>query len=158
MQLSSDIIRIMKGFSDIEQSAWGGLLETYWRLNQLIEADLQTNHNISHVEFEVLLRLEFAPNHRMRIQDLASQSILTRSGMSRAIERLEKAGFVKRAGACEDRRGFYAVLTEEGKSRFEGASKKHVELVRQKFLSHFTEKELKTMGGYWQKLNDGSCK
>lgn len=145
-------MHFMNGFSDIEQCAWGGLLETYARMNQLIEADLQKNHHISHVEFEVLLRLEFAPNHKMRIQDLAAQSILTRSGMSRAIERLEKAGFVKREGASEDRRGFYAVLTDEGIKRFESAAEQHIEFVRRNFLSHFSEKELKTMSGFWQKL------
>lgn len=145
-------MHFMNGFSDIEQCAWGGFLQTYAQINRLIEADLQKHHHISHVEFEVLIRLEFAPNHRARIQDLAAQSILTRSGMSRVIERLEKAGFVKREGATEDRRGFYAVLTDEGLARFEDAAAKHVEFVRQNFLSRFSEKELKAMGGYWQRL------
>lgn len=57
----------------------------------------------------------------MRIQDLTAQSILTQSGMSRAVERLEKAGLVTRESASEDRRGAYAVLTMAGLERFNAA-------------------------------------
>ena len=77
------------GFSKLQQKAWGGFLSTYTRLNRQIEEDLQEHGRVSHVEFEILLRLFWEQNHRLRIQDLAAQSILTQSGTSRAIERLE---------------------------------------------------------------------
>lgn len=141
-----------KTFTECEQNAWGGFLGTYAKLNRLIEEDLQAHSHITHVEFEVLLRLSWNEAHRMRIQDLAAESILTRSGISRVVERLEKAGLVTREEAPEDRRGAYAVLTESGAERFRVAAQKHGECVRMNFLGKFSEDELKTMGEYWKRL------
>ncbi|MEK6753815.1 MAG: MarR family transcriptional regulator [Chloroflexota bacterium] len=142
------------GFSQIEQDAWGGFLGTYSRINRLIEEDLQNHSHITHVEFEILLRLSWEEGHRLRIQDLAAQSILTRSGVSRVVERLEKAGLVKREGASEDRRGAYAVLTEDGVARFQAAAQAHIAFVRQNFLSLFNDEELKQMSGFWKRLEN----
>ena len=142
------------GFSEIEQNAWGGFLGTYGRMNRMIEEDLQSHSRITHVEFEVLLRLSWNENHRVRIQDLAAQSVLTRSGVSRVVERLEKAGLVTREEASEDRRGAYAVLTEAGVERFQIAVEAHVDFVRKIFLGKFTEQELQQMAGFWQRIEE----
>ena len=142
------------GFTEIEQNAWGGFLGVYARMNRMIEEDLQSHSHITHVEFEILLRLSWNENHRVRIQDLAAESILTRSGVSRVVERLEKAGLVIREEAPEDRRGAYAVLTKEGGTRFQVAIKKHVDFVKKNFLSYYTKDELKQMGEFWSRLQD----
>lgn len=142
------------GFSEIEQNAWGGFLGAYARMNRLIEADLQEHSRITHVEFEILLRLSWDENHRMRIQDLAAQSILTRSGVSRVVERLEKAGLVTREEASEDRRGAYAVLTKTGAERFNVAVEAHVAFVKAHFLNLFTAEELTQMAGFWKRLEE----
>jgi DNA-binding MarR family transcriptional regulator len=139
-------------FTEGERAAWGGLLETFSRLSALIDEDLRTRFAISHVEFEVLLRLAFAEGRRLRIQDLAAQSILTRSGMSRAVERLERAGLVTREAAPEDRRGAYAVLTDVGLARFETAAGAHMVFVRRNFLELFSEAELAQMAGFWERV------
>ncbi len=140
------------GFSKIEQEAWGGFLSTYACINRMIEEDLQSHSRLTHVEFEVLLRLSWETSHRLRIQDLAAQSILTRSGVSRVVERLEKAGLVIREEASEDRRGAYAVMTEAGMERFRNALQAHVVFVRENFLGLFNDEELKQMSGYWKRL------
>ncbi|HNB52173.1 MAG TPA: MarR family transcriptional regulator [Anaerolineales bacterium] len=139
-------------FNNCDQEAWGGFLSTYARINRLVEEDLQSHSHLTHVEFEVLLRLSWNEHHRMRIQDLAAQSILTRSGISRVVERLEKAGLVIREEAEEDRRGAYAVLTEAGAERFRTASAAHQVLVRRIFLDMFTEEEKQQMAGFWKRL------
>ncbi|MCI0549995.1 MAG: MarR family transcriptional regulator [Anaerolineae bacterium] len=139
-------------FSPVERDAWGGFLKTYAYINRLIEADLQEHARITHVEFEVLLRLSWQENQRLRIQDLAAQSILTRSGLSRVVERLEKAGLVIREEACEDRRGAYAVLTEAGVERFRTASQAHMDFVRRNFLDLFNDEELKQMAAFWKRM------
>ena len=141
-----------KHFNDLEQNAWGGFLSAYAKMNRIIEEDLQMHSQITHVEFEVLLRLTWNANRRMRIQDLAAQSLLTRSGVSRVVERLEKAGLVTREEAPEDRRGAYAVLTEAGAERFRVAAEKHGECVRESFLRKFSKDELKVMGEFWKRL------
>ncbi len=142
------------GFSKLQQNAWGGFLSTYTRLNRQIEEDLQEHGRVSHVEFEILLRLFWEQNHRLRIQDLAAQSILTQSGTSRAIERLEKAGLVVHEAASEDRRGAYAVMTEAGIERFRLVMEKHILFVKAHFLSYFTDPELEQMAGFWQRLEE----
>ena len=142
------------GFSEIERNAWGGFLSGYARINRIVEEDLQEHSRITHVEFEILLRLSWDENHRVRIQDLAAQSLLTRSGVSRVVERLEKAGLVTREEASEDRRGAYAVLTEEGIERFQKAAKFHTAFVREKFLGLFNEQELEQMSVFWKRLQE----
>lgn len=139
-------------FTELEKGAWGGLLGFYGWMMQVIEADLEENARITHVEFEVLLRLSWTDGQRMRIQDLAAQSVLTRSGVSRVVERMEKAGLVNREVASEDRRGAYAILTEAGLARLQKAGKTHIEIVRQHFLNFFNETELAQMAEFWQRL------
>ena len=141
-------------FSKIEQEAWGGFLGTYACINRLIEADLQEHSRITHVEFEVLLRLSWEDGHRLRIQDLAAQSILTRSGVSRVVERLERAGLVTREGASEDRRGAYAVLSDAGFARFKTAMQAHITFVRQIFLGLFNDQELEQMAEFWKRVEE----
>ena len=90
----------------------------------------------------------------MRIQDLAAQSLLTRSGVSRAISRLEEVGLVAREEASEDRRGAYAKLTKEGAKRFQNAIQPHVAFVKENFLNLFSEQELKQMTKFWKRLQE----
>ena len=139
-------------FTPLEQAAWGDLLGMHGRLMRRIDADLQERHRISHAEFEVLLRLSWEADRRLRIQDLAARSLLTRSGISRVVDRLAQAGLVTREGANEDRRGTYAVLTEAGLTRFHEAMKSHVNLVHRYFLSLFNESELSQMAEFWQRV------
>lgn len=139
-------------FAGREQDAWSGFLEAHGRMNRLIEADLQANAQLTHVEFEVLLRLSWEANRRLRLQDLAAQSILSTSGMSRAVERLQKAGLVNREEAEEDRRGAYAVLTTEGADRLKRALQTHSIVVRDHFLDKFSNAELEVMAGFWARL------
>lgn len=139
-------------FTALEKAAWGGLLGMHGRLLRQIDADLQEYARITHAEFEVLLRLSWAEGRRRRIQELAAQSLLTRSGISRVVERLERAGLVERVGAEEDRRGAYAVLTDVGLECFQRALTHHVAFVRRRFLSHFSIAELEQMAAFWRRV------
>ena len=116
---------------------------------------MQDRSRITHVECEVLLRLAWEHTHRLRIQDLAVQSILTRSGVSRVVERLEKAGLVLREEAAADRRGAYAILTEAGMARFQSAAEHHTAFVREHYLALFSEAELMQMAEFWRRLQFG---
>lgn len=141
------------GFSPIEREAWSGFLRAYAELDRLVDEDLQSHSRISHPEFEVLLRLQWEKEHRLRIQDIAAQSILTRSGVSRLVERLEKAGLVLRQKAEEDKRGFYAVLTDLGLERIKGAQQHHADFLRRRFFSRFQESELRQMTEFWKRMD-----
>ena len=142
-------------FTALELKAWGNLLAVHGRLVRLIDLDLRHRFGITHAEFEVLLRLSWTPEHRLRIQDLAHQSLLTRSGISRVVDRLAKAGLVTRVGAEEDGRGAYAVLSARGEAEFPTILSEHVAYVRNHFLRHFKTFELLDMADQWERiLND----
>ena len=130
-------------------AAWGKLLSVHAAMMRQLEAMLQQKYQISHGEFEVLLRLSWAADHRMRIRELADDSVLTRSGMSRMVDRLEEAGMVRREVAPEDARGAYAVLTPFGQERLTAAEASNIALVNERFLSLYSEAELEQMGAFW---------
>ena len=140
-------------FTQTEAEAWGGLISTYSRVSAQLEDDLRRNSGISRAEYEVLLRLFFNDEGRLRITEIADRSLLTRSGMSRLVDRLERAGLVERHGDTDDRRGAYAAITEHGRDHFTATATRHAALVRELFLSHFTNEEQKTMASFWDRLD-----
>ena len=142
-------------FSTLEGDAWGGLLGVHGRLMRLIERDLADRCGISHPEFEILLRLEWAADHRARQQDLAAASVLTRSGASRAVERLERLGLIRSETAAEDHRGNDVVLLAAGAELLAKALDGHVPLVRSAFLGLFSLDELGVMAGGWRRVETG---
>ena len=141
-------------FTQTEARAWGGLISTYSRVSALLEDDLRRNSDISRAEYEVLLRLFFNDEGRLRIAQIADRSLLTRSGMSRLVDRLERAGLVERHGDKDDGRGSYAAITAHGRDHFTATATRHTALVRELFLSHFTNEEQKTMASFWDRLDD----
>lgn len=140
-------------FSASELAAWGGLLRVHALLDQAIDADLREHDGLRHVEFEVLLRLCVAPGQRMRIQELADASLLSRSGTSRLVDRLVSAGLVVREAATEDGRGAYAALTDAGRDTFERIRPRHIALVRERFLDRLTPEQIAVLGRIWRKVD-----
>jgi len=144
--------RLARPFSSVESAAWGGFLAAYARLDRAIDADLMAHDGIRHPEFEVLLRLWREPGQRLRLQDLAARSLLTRSGVSRLVERLVREGLLTREVAAEDKRGSYVVLTTRGRAVFEAAADRHMAMVRELFLGRLSEAELTQLGALWPRL------
>ena len=139
-------------FTVAERDAWTGLLRTYAIMVRRMEEMFRTRHRIMYGEFEVLLRLSWAPNRRMRISDLAKASLLTSSGMSRLVDRLERAGLVARESAPEDARGANATLTPAGQEVLSAAAVSDITLAREEFLSLYTQPELEQMGRFWARF------
>ena len=141
-------------FTPLERAAWGGLVAMHGKLRRRLDAALQEQHHLSHPEFKVLLFLSWAPEQRLRLSDLSAKSFLTLSGMSRLVDRLEQAGLVARSVAHEDRRGAYAQITPRGLALLRAARATDAAVVRQHFLSRYSEQELEAMAGYWQRFHD----
>ena len=141
-------------YTPLERDAWGGLVVTQGSLRRALDAALQERHHLSHGEFEVLLLLSWSPERRLRLSDLAARSMLTLSGMSRLVDRLEQAGLVERAVAAEDRRGAYARLTEAGLALLAAAKATESAVVRGDFLSLYDRRELEAMAGFWRRFLD----
>ncbi len=142
----------LAGMTKSEFAAWGGFLRAHAAVVRALDAEMQAAHRLPLTEFEVLLRLSNHPGHRMRLSDLAGSVLLSLSGMSRMVGRLEQAGLVAREPCQEDRRAANAVLTEAGLALVREARATHLAGVHTHFLRHFSEEELEALAGLWRRL------
>jgi MarR family 2-MHQ and catechol resistance regulon transcriptional repressor len=134
----------------------GLFIEAHAGLSRRMERSLETQSGLSVQWFEVLIRLARTPGHRLRMSDLAAQTTLSASGLTRAVDRLEAAGLVERQACPEDRRSTYAVLTEAGDDRIMAAVPTHVAQVVQVLDQTFTPEELVTFTDLTRRLRDAA--
>lgn len=112
------------------------------------------DHAMTTSEFEALLRLSRTPGHRLRMSDLAAQTGLSASGLTRLIDRLHADRLVEREMCPSDRRGAYAVLTEEGRRRLGSVLPDHLELVDRHLTDVLTAEEADQLEAILRKLRD----
>jgi DNA-binding MarR family transcriptional regulator len=139
--------------------AWVRLLHGYTAARKTLSAQLQEEHCLTVNDYEALLRLARAENGMMRRVDLAGSLLLTPSGVTRLLEGLERAGYVAKGTCASDARVTYAVLTEEGRAKFDEASCSHVASIREHFESRFSDEELTTLAELLSRIGgtaDGS--
>ncbi len=125
-----------------EVGAWRGLLRAHSALTKTLDGELEQAHGIGLSTYEVLVRLDRAPERRMRMCDLADSVLLSRSGVTRLVDRLERDGLLAREECAADARGAFAALTGAGERMLADARETHVEGVRRHFLSRFSAAEL----------------
>ena len=143
--------------SPAELAAWRGLLRVHRRLIAELDAEMRAEHGIPVSSYEVLLFLASAPDERMRMSDLATRVLLSKSGLTRLVDRLVERDWVERDAAPDDARGAYAVLTDAGRRRFREAQRTHLAGVRKRFLERFSEEELEQLGGFWERVLPGAA-
>src|SRR5262249_36610253 len=124
---------------DRELRAWRGMLRVHATLTKALDAELDTEHGLPLSSYEVLLHLADADNQKMRMSDLAATVILSRSGLTRLVDRLEREGLIARESCPSDARGSYATLTPAGRRKLDAARATHLAGVRTQFLQHFSE-------------------
>ena len=129
-----------------ELRAWRGLLRVHAQLSKALDAQLIAEHGLPLSSYEVLMHLSDAEGGRMRMNELASSVLLSRSGLTRLVDRLEREGYLERCSCAHDARGAFAVLTLAGREKVEAARTTHLAGVRELFLSRFTDEELDAMG------------
>jgi DNA-binding MarR family transcriptional regulator len=144
--------------SPTEQRAWRGLLKVHTLMVRRLDAQLEAEHDLPLSSYEVLRFLADADECRMRMHDIASSVLLSRSGLTRLVDRLERDGLVERVTCPHDARGAFAVLTDAGRDRLAAARSTHLAAVREAFLAHFDESELQSLGDLWERiLPPGGC-
>jgi DNA-binding MarR family transcriptional regulator len=136
-----------------EQAAWRAYVVGSSRLMAQLDAELKAQ-GLTHDDYGVLVALSEAPDDRMRMSDLASSSVESRSRLSHHITRLEARGLVARESCPSDRRGSFAVLTPEGRSTIEAVAPHHVAGVRRHLLDHLSPQELKTVAEVFERIGD----
>ena len=138
--------------SDLERGAWVGFLRAHHTLVAELDDELRRVHDLPLTSFDVLVQLDLAPGHQLRMSELADAVLLSRSGLTRLVERLEARGLLERRECPEDARGAFAVLTEKGEARLRDARKTHLAGVRARFIERFDEQELRSLGDLWGRL------
>jgi DNA-binding MarR family transcriptional regulator len=140
-----------------ELAAWRGLLRVHSALVKALDAELLAAHELPLTSYEVLINLQAAPGRRRRMAELADGVLLSRSGMTRLVDRLERDGLLARDACTDDGRGTYAVLTDKGEACLAGARRTHLDGVRERFLRHFEPDELRTLAGLWERVLPGAA-
>ncbi|GAA4900095.1 MarR family winged helix-turn-helix transcriptional regulator [Streptomyces coeruleoprunus] len=123
--------------SDAEQCAWRTYLDVQRLLTYQLEKDLQP-FGLTNNDYEILVNLSESAERRMRMSDLAAATLQSKSRLSHQITRMENAGLVRRENCESDRRGLYAVLTEQGMETMQKVAPHHVESVRRHFIDQLS--------------------
>ena len=139
--------------TDTELAAWRGFLRTHAMLFKALDAELEAAHGMPLTTYEVLVSLLHAPGRKLRMAELASQMLLSRSGVTRLVDRLERDGLLRREECEEDGRGFFAVLTDEGEQVLAGARPTHLEGVRRRYLDRLSDEDQKTLARIWDLMH-----
>ena len=143
--------------SPAELGAWRGMLRIHTALIRALDAELDAAHGLPLTSYDVLIYLQNAPQKRLRMAELADSVLLSRSGVTRLVDRLEREGLLVRDACDDDGRGLYAVLTRKGEEVLERARPTHLAGVRERFLRQFSEDELEQMAQYWERVLPGSA-
>ena len=135
-----------------ELAAWRGVLEVHARVTHQLDAQMHAEHGLSLSAYEVLMFLADAPEHRLRMSEIADRVLLSRSGCTRLVDRLADQGYVTRCAASNDGRGLYAELTEAGLTKITAARMTHHEGIRRFFLDRLTVTDQIALGDVWTRF------
>lgn len=135
-----------------ELEAWRGLIRAHGSIAKRVESTLERAHGLPLRAYEVLQHLAETADGRMRMSELAGLVQLSRSGLTRLVDRLERDGLVMRCSCDHDARGAYACTTDAGLARLRAAHKTHLAVVREHFLSRFSSHELLTLTELWNRV------
>jgi DNA-binding MarR family transcriptional regulator len=128
------------------------MLETHSALVAELDTELERDHGLPLTSYEVLMYLGDSEHGKLRMGELADDLLLSRSGITRLVDRLERQGLVERQPCQDDGRGFYAVLTERGRDKLRLARLDHLAGVRRHFLEPLDATDLDALTRAWKRL------
>lgn len=141
--------------TDRELRAWRAFLRAHSTITRALEADLLTHHDLSLPEYAVLVTLVEAPDHKLRMTELADRVLLSRSGLTRLVDRMQRSGFVDRVQCPSDARGMHAVLSDLGYRRLKESAGTHLRGVRENVTGHLSDDELEQLHVLMSKIAVG---
>ena len=141
--------------STTEMTAWRTFLRAHATVLRRLEAELVAEHDLPLASYDVLVQLSEAPGQRLRMTELADLVLLSRSGLTRLVDRLERDGLVERQACPQDARGTHAVLTAAGLARLRAAWPTHLRGVAEHVTGRLSPDEVGVLTALLGKLVDG---
>ena len=143
------------GASDWRIGVWRSFLRAHATVTRELERELASEAGLPLGWYDVLLQLAEAPDRRLRMAQLADRVLLSRSGLTRLVDRLQADGLVHRERSADDARGTYTVLTSEGLQRLRNAAPVHLAGIQRHWLAHFSDGELRTLRDLLGRIDAG---
>ena len=140
------------GLTSAELGAWRAFLRAHATVVRALEAELLAEHDLPLASYDVLVQLSEAPDQRLRMTELADRVLLSRSGLTRLADRLEREGLLRREACPSDARGTLAVLTDAGLQRLRAAWPTHLRGVEQHVTGRLTPQEVDQLAAVMGKL------
>jgi DNA-binding MarR family transcriptional regulator len=140
-----------------ELGAWRGLLRVHAGLTRALDAELVREHDLPLSSYEVLLFLADSPEGQLRMSELAEGVLLSRSGLTRLVDRMERDDLLRRERCPDDARGFLATITPKGRALFARARQTHLDGVRDRFLTHLSAEEQRVLAELWDRVTPGAA-
>lgn len=144
--LTEDAEQETRWLTPAEMRTWMAFWGAVYVVNVALDRDLRTHSTLSHSNYLILAMLSSAPEHRLRMSELARRVFRSRSRLTYEIIQLERAGLVQRESCPTDKRGAVAVLTREGLCMLREVAPRHVASIRRVFFDQLTGEQGQKLG------------
>ena len=142
------------GLDEFHLAAWRAFINAHASVIDRIEQKLAEAEQLPLTSYDVLVALAEAPNRRLRMNDLARKVVvLSRSGVTRLVDRLEAEGLLSRERTAADRRGAYAVITDKGLAALDRARPIYARGIAQHFARHLSDAEVRVLTSALQRID-----
>lgn len=142
------------GLTSAELATWRDFLRAHAAVTRALEDELAAAKGLPLAWYDVLVQLVEAPGRRLRMAELAGRVLLSRSGLTRLVDRLARAGLVAREPCPDDARGTFTVLTDAGYARLRDAASVHLTGVREQMMQLIRPEELSVFGAVLRRVAD----
>ncbi|MGH2695317.1 MAG: MarR family winged helix-turn-helix transcriptional regulator [Actinomycetota bacterium] len=147
--------RVREPLDEVQFRAWRAFLYAYSVVVPTLDRELLSAQGITFNQFEVLVWVRRAGTKGLRMSELASRVVLSPSGVTRAVDQLERKGLVERCVFEGDKRGYLATITPQGRAFLTKATNVHLQGLREHFLNHLTRSELKQLADVLEAILEG---
>lgn len=130
---------------DVGIAAWSAFLRAHAVVVPAIDDELRRVTGLPLSWYDVLLELNAAPRRRLRMQDLGERAVISRTRVSRVVDELVVAGYVRREPNPDDKRSSFAALTDDGRRVFRRAAPRYLDAVRRQFSARLSPEQLRVM-------------
>lgn len=157
MTATEPVARTLLAPRDARLEPWRAFLEAHARVTRRLDEELRSEHDLSLAEYDTLLAIAWSPDRRLRMRTLADSILLSKSGVTRLIDRLVADGLVERSACVSDARGAEAVLTKAGLDRLRAASRTHLRGIDEHFLGAVGDEDLGALERSMRQVAAAAC-